>query len=75
MKKIVVVFGAIIFAATLFLNSNSIIGAEKFDLDNLISLNSADAECTWKGYSLDYGCEFGECVFWGNGPFCDPVWW
>lgn len=71
MKKSIMIVFAIIFAASLFLNSNSVLGSDGLDLSNLVSLNSAEAEC---GYVYDrpgWKCDsFNNCNAWGVWASC-----
>lgn len=73
MKKVFTVLTAVVFAAVLFMSNNSTLKSDGLDLANLVSLNSANAECVYKGFTTNYFCEYDECIFKLSGAvICDP---
>lgn len=65
MKKKIAFIGAIALAVALFANGNNELGSEDLNLDNLISMNKADASCEPHWSNMMHCNSFGRCSYWG----------
>jgi len=60
MKKLIGLLGVAVFAVAMFMNTNAINNASDLNLENLTSMNTADAECSSDPFPT------GRCTFTGR---------
>ena len=72
MKKAIIFICSSTFALFLFLNGNSTNNSGDISLDNLISMNTADATCEYHWSSHMHCNSYGRCANTGDGISCTP---
>ena len=70
MKKLIGLLGVAVFAVAMFINTNAINNASDLNLENLTSMNTADAECDEWAWPMQCN-SFGRCSMFGSGGGCD----